>query len=91
MGTIAGSETFGIGVAPHVQWIAAKGCRDGSCLDYGLMASAEWVMVCHPCAVCRRAVCANARARSRCRRADAPPVIRPARACRAVAAAAARS
>ena len=50
MGTIAGSETFGIGVAPHVQWIAAKGCRDGSCLDYGLMASAEWVMVCHPCA-----------------------------------------
>ena len=45
MGTIAGTAETGIGVAPGVQWIAAKGCRDGSCLDYGLLASAEWVMV----------------------------------------------
>ena len=44
MGTIAGSEDFGIGVAPGVKWIAAKGCRDGSCLDYGLTRSAQWVI-----------------------------------------------
>lgn len=44
MGTIAGDETFGIGVAPGAKWIATKGCRDGSCLNYGLTSSAEWVI-----------------------------------------------
>jgi len=44
MGTIAGSEGSGIGVAPGVKWIAAKGCRDGSCLNFGLLTSAEWVI-----------------------------------------------
>jgi subtilisin family serine protease len=36
IGTIAGSKNSGIGVAPGVRWIAAKGCRDGGCLAYGL-------------------------------------------------------
>jgi subtilisin family serine protease len=45
MGTMVGSETTGIGVAPGAKWIAAKGCRDGgSCLNFGLLSSAEFVM-----------------------------------------------
>jgi len=43
MGTIAGVN--GIGVAPGAKWVAAKGCKDGNCLDYGLLSSAQWVMV----------------------------------------------
>lgn len=46
-GTISGSaeETnFAIGVAPGSEWIAAKGCRDGQCLKYGLVKSAEWIV-----------------------------------------------
>lgn len=42
IGTIAGQ--FGVGVAPGVKWMAAKGCRDGMCLRYGLLTSAQWVM-----------------------------------------------
>lgn len=41
-GTIAGSR--GIGVAPGATWMAAKGCRDGNCLRYGLLKSAQWVV-----------------------------------------------
>lgn len=44
MATIAGSIESGVGVAPGVEWMAAKGCRDGNCLFYGLTASAQWVM-----------------------------------------------
>ena len=43
-GTSVGSEKFGIGVAPGAKWIAAKGCRDGQCLNYGLITSAQWVL-----------------------------------------------
>ena len=45
MGTIVGSEATGIGMAPGAKWIAAKGCRDGgSCMNFGLLSSAEFVM-----------------------------------------------
>jgi len=45
MGTMVGSEASGIGMAPAAKWIAAKGCRDGgSCLNFGLLSSAEFVM-----------------------------------------------
>ena len=36
-GTAVGSEKFGIGVAPGAKFIAAKGCRDGQCLNFGLI------------------------------------------------------
>ncbi len=44
MGTIVGDMKYGFGVAPGAKWIAAKGCRDGSCLDHGIATSAQWVM-----------------------------------------------
>jgi subtilisin family serine protease len=44
IGSIAGSVQSGVGVAPGVSWMAAKGCRDGACLAYGLLKSAEWVV-----------------------------------------------
>jgi len=44
MGTIAGSEASGIGVAPGSKWIAAKGCASSSCATADLIASAEWVI-----------------------------------------------
>jgi subtilisin family serine protease len=33
-----------VGVAPGASWIAAKGCKDGQCMAFGLTASAEWVV-----------------------------------------------
>jgi subtilisin family serine protease len=52
IGTIAGSKVSGIGVAPGVRWIAAKGCKSSVCIAYGLgkfsnimkVKSAEWVV-----------------------------------------------
>lgn len=44
MGSIVGSTESGTGVAPGARWIAAKGCRDGNCLRYGLAKSAQWVI-----------------------------------------------
>jgi subtilisin family serine protease len=40
-----GSHVTGIAisVAPEATWIAAKGCRDGQCLKYGLLKSAEFI------------------------------------------------
>eukprot|EP00002_Diphylleia_rotans_P038383 TRINITY_DN8723_c0_g1_i1.p1 TRINITY_DN8723_c0_g1~~TRINITY_DN8723_c0_g1_i1.p1 ORF type:complete len:598 (+),score=90.23 TRINITY_DN8723_c0_g1_i1:56-1849(+) len=43
-GSSVGSERFGIGVAPGAKWISAKGCRDGQCLNYGLITSAQWTL-----------------------------------------------
>jgi subtilisin family serine protease len=43
MGTIAGSEASGVGVAPSAKWIAAKGCSTSSCSTFSLTKSAEWV------------------------------------------------
>ncbi|PWK48739.1 subtilisin family serine protease [Actinoplanes xinjiangensis] len=42
MGTMAG--TGGIGVAPGVTWIAAKGCEDGSCSIGALLAAGQWMV-----------------------------------------------
>jgi subtilisin family serine protease len=44
MGTIAGSEASGVGVAPGSKWIAAKGCRTALCPEGDLTASAEFVI-----------------------------------------------
>jgi len=44
MGTLAGSEASGVGVAPGSKWIAAKGCATSSCATADLIASAEWVI-----------------------------------------------
>jgi len=44
MGTLAGSRTSGVGVAPGTKWIAAKGCASSSCSNADLIASAEWVV-----------------------------------------------
>jgi len=44
MGTLAGSEASGVGVAPGAKWIAAKGCASSSCATSDLIASAEWVI-----------------------------------------------
>jgi len=44
MGTIAGSQDTGIGVAPGSKWIAAKGCASSSCSNADLIASAEYVV-----------------------------------------------
>jgi len=44
MGTLAGSEATGIGVAPGSRWITAKGCASSSCFTADLIASAEWVV-----------------------------------------------
>ena len=49
MGTIAGGDGPGplvddIGVAPGVKWIAAKGCETGSCSDFALLSSAQWIL-----------------------------------------------
>ena len=42
MGTIAGAN--GIGVAPGVKWIAAKGCEVNTCTDASLLASGQWML-----------------------------------------------
>ncbi|MBF8190843.1 S8 family serine peptidase [Nonomuraea sp. K274] len=42
MGTMAGAN--GIGVAPGVKWIAAKGCEIDTCTDASLLAAGEWVV-----------------------------------------------
>ncbi|MEU4265370.1 S8 family serine peptidase [Streptomyces argenteolus] len=42
MGTMAGAD--GIGVAPGVKWIAAKGCATSSCARDTLLASGQWVV-----------------------------------------------
>ena len=48
MGTMAGDDgdpgTNQIGVAPHVKWIAAKGCETSTCSDAALLASGQWVL-----------------------------------------------
>jgi subtilisin family serine protease len=44
MGTLAGSEASGVGVAPNSKFIAAKGCASSSCATADLLASAEWVI-----------------------------------------------
>jgi subtilisin family serine protease len=43
LGAAAGS-IGPIGVAPGARWIAAKGCRDGSCLNFGLLSSAQFML-----------------------------------------------
>jgi subtilisin family serine protease len=43
MGTIAGSIASGVGVAPGVEWVAAKGCRDAQCLIYGTHEDINWI------------------------------------------------
>ncbi|NUT42373.1 MAG: S8 family serine peptidase [Thermoactinospora sp.] len=42
MGTMAGAN--GIGVAPGVKWIAAKGCEVNTCTDASLLAAGQWVL-----------------------------------------------
>ncbi|MEV0902109.1 S8 family serine peptidase [Actinoplanes sp. NPDC049802] len=42
MGTMAGSG--GIGVAPGVTWIAAKGCESNSCSAAALLAAGQWIV-----------------------------------------------
>ncbi|SDI37730.1 S8 family serine peptidase [Nonomuraea jiangxiensis] len=42
MGTMAGAN--GIGVAPGVRWIAAKGCELNTCTDASLLASGQWML-----------------------------------------------
>jgi len=44
MGTLAGSEASGIGVAPGAKWIAAKGCASSSCANTDLIASMQWTL-----------------------------------------------
>ena len=46
MGTMAGDDGNGnqIGVAPHVKWIAAKGCEQGSCSNAALLAAGQWIL-----------------------------------------------
>ncbi|MFD4941190.1 S8 family serine peptidase [Streptomyces sp. NPDC058239] len=42
MGTMAGAG--GVGVAPGVKWIAAKGCESSSCSDSSLLAAGQWIL-----------------------------------------------
>jgi subtilisin family serine protease len=42
MGTMAGAN--GIGVAPGVKWIAAKGCEQNTCTDASLLAAGQWIL-----------------------------------------------
>ncbi|GGN71050.1 hypothetical protein GCM10010112_38010 [Actinoplanes lobatus] len=42
MGTMAGSG--GIGVAPGVTWIAAKGCESNSCSVAALLGAGQWIV-----------------------------------------------
>ncbi|MEU4619380.1 S8 family serine peptidase [Actinoplanes sp. NPDC023801] len=42
MGTMAGAG--GIGVAPGVSWIAAKGCEHSSCSVEALLAAGQWIV-----------------------------------------------
>jgi len=49
MGTMVGrgngSETQpAVGVAPAAHWIAARGCRSGTCYDIDLLKAAEWFL-----------------------------------------------
>lgn len=44
MGTIAGSEASGVGVAPGIKWFAAKGCGTILCSEADLTGSAEYVV-----------------------------------------------
>ncbi|PZG56641.1 peptidase [Spongiactinospora gelatinilytica] len=41
-GTVAGEN--GIGVAPGVKWIAARGCARGSCAETSLIAAGQWLI-----------------------------------------------
>ena len=53
MGTMVGDDgdpgANQIGVAPHAEWIAAKGCESNSCSDFALLSSAQWILA--PCPV----------------------------------------
>ncbi|GAA2615196.1 peptidase S8 [Paractinoplanes durhamensis] len=42
MGTMAGAD--GLGVAPGVKWIAAKGCESNSCSVGSLLAAGQWIV-----------------------------------------------
>ncbi len=42
MGTMVGDQ--GIGVAPGVKWIAAKGCEGEGCSSFALLSSAQWLL-----------------------------------------------
>jgi len=44
MGTIAGSQNSGVGVAPGAKWFAAKGCGTILCSEADLTGSAEYVI-----------------------------------------------
>jgi subtilisin family serine protease len=44
MGTSAGSEGSGIGVAPGTSWISAKGCASSSCGNADLMGSFQYLL-----------------------------------------------
>ncbi len=46
MGTMVGDGGEGaqIGVAPGAQWIAAKGCEQLGCSEFGLTSAAQWVL-----------------------------------------------
>jgi subtilisin family serine protease len=44
MGTIVGSESSGVGVAPGAKWIAAKGCAASSCSNAHLIESMQYVL-----------------------------------------------
>jgi hypothetical protein len=49
MGIIAGrgggsAERPFVGVAPGIEWIAARGCRTSSCSDSDLIAAAQWML-----------------------------------------------
>ena len=44
MGSSAGSEASGVGVAPGTSWIAAKGCASSSCSNADLMGSFQYLL-----------------------------------------------
>lgn len=46
MGTMVGDGGAGnkIGVAPGARWMAAKGCEFAYCTEFGLTASAQWIL-----------------------------------------------
>jgi subtilisin family serine protease len=48
MGTMVGDDgdpgTNQVGVAPHAEWIAAKGCESSSCSDTALLDSGQWIL-----------------------------------------------
>jgi N-acetylneuraminic acid mutarotase len=48
MGTMVGDDgdpgTNQVGVAPHAQWIEAKGCETNNCTDFALLSSAQFIL-----------------------------------------------